>query len=377
MNMNLPIAIVQVGMCCPVGLSTGESAASMRAGVTRKSATAFRDAARRPIIVGHLGDSLLPDLDPEQPEHPDRAPSGFQDRLLRLAVLPLREALSNNPESRPLPLYLAGPDQADQAEQADQADQAEQAEQGAPALLSRLASQVDVDLDLDASRLFTAGRAGLFLALAAAREALLTGRHELLLVGGVDTYLDADRLAELERTRRLQTSGPQDAFVPGEGAAFLLLATHETRRRLARPALASLLALGLGREPGHRYSDEPMLGDGLSAAIRAAFETLPEMVEPIEPIELISSGLNGERGFAKEGAIALLRNRGQVADHVQLEHIAAFIGDAGAASAALALALTAHRLHRRLLTGPALVWAASDRAQRGAAILGADTHTTP
>jgi 3-oxoacyl-[acyl-carrier-protein] synthase-1 len=354
--MREALAIVRVGLCCPVGLDTAEVAASLRAGVSRKLETGFIDRNLEPIIVGHVEDADLPGL---APRLHDMRSSTLQRRLLRLATLPLREVLADHPAKSPPALHLAGPPAAGQTELVD------------GQFFAQLVAQAGQEVDVGASRLFSTGRAGFFAAVAAARDELFEARSEFVLVGGVDSYLDPARLAALDHERRLRTSGPQDAFTPGEAAAFMLLARRATCQRHQLQPLAWLLAVAVANEPGHHYSEQPFLGDGLTEAFRATFE---QVRSPLEPIRLMLAGLNGERLLAKEGGIALLRHRDRFHDELRIEHAAEYIGDAGAALAPLMLGATAHGMRAGISDGPALAWGSSDHGQRGALILCADTR---
>lgn len=353
--MREPLAIVHVGLCCSVGLDTAETAASLRAGVSRKTETGFIDGNHEPIVVGHIDDADLPRLAPQLRELRSNA---LQRRLLRLAMLPLQEVLAAYPAKSAPALYLAGPQPGrGQMELVD------------GQLIAQLVAQAEQAVDVGQSRVFSTGRAGLFAAVAAARDELFDGRSEFVLVGGVDSYLDHARLSMLDRERRLRTSGPQDAFTPGEAAAFVLLASRSTCQRYQLRPLAWLLAVGLANEPGHHYSEQPFLGDGLAAAFRATFE---QVSSPLEPIRLVLAGLNGERLLAKEGGIAMLRHSDRFHDDLQIEHAAEYVGDAGAALAPLMLGAAAHRMRAGTSTGPALLWGSSDQGQRGALIMRAD-----
>lgn len=356
--MREPLAIVRVGMCCPIGLDTVETASSWRAGVSRKTETRFVDRELEPIIVGHVDDALLPGL---VAQLQGVRSNSLQRRLLRLATSPLQEVLDGYPGGVAPPLYLATAQPAPR-----------QAELVSGQLLAQTVAQAERAVDVGASRVFSLGRAGLFAAVAAARDELLDGRSEFVVVGGVDSYLDHKRLAGLERDRRLRTSGPQDAFTPGEAAAFVLLARRATCQRHDLRPLAWVVAVGLGNEPGHRYSQEPFLGDGLAAAFRETFEGV---LAPLERIRLVLAGLNGERMFAKEGGIALMRHRERFDDRVRIEHAAENVGDAGAGLAPLMLGATAYRMRQGTAVGPALVWGACDQGLRGALILRAHETT--
>lgn len=354
MPLKEPLAVIDAGVLCPVGLDVAQATASMRAQIHRKQETGWLDLRHEEIVLGEVPDTVLHPLRPAvarvQP-----ADSPLRARLLQLAAPALQEALEAAAAAgaQPPPLLLAGPPAAADAEPIVD-----------PAFVEQLGAQAEVDLDLPACRV-TSGRAGVFTALGWAAE-LLEGRHELVVVGGVDSYADEQRLAELQREGRLQTSGPQDAFTPGEGAAALLVTTRTIARHAGWQPLALITGLEQAQELGHWYSEQPHRGDGLAVAITRL------LAEHDTPISHVVTSLNGERLFSREWGVAMVRNHASFTDPLQLEHPAEFTGDMGAALAPLMLAVTATQLADGRCAGPSLVWAASDHAERGALLLSAD-----
>ncbi len=323
----------------------------MRAQIHRKQEAGWIDQRCEDIVLGGVPDIVLGPLLPavaraQPPESPLRA------RLLQLAAPPLQEVLEAAAAAGVAapPLLLAGPPAATDAEPIVDA-----------AFVEELGAQAEVELDLSASRV-TSGRAGVFAALGWAAE-LLEGKHELVVVGGVDSYADEQRLGDLEREGRLQTTGPQDAFTPGEGAAFLLVTTRTVARHAGWQPLALITGLEQAREPGHWYSEQPHRGDGLAVAITRL------LTDHSPPIAHVVTSLNGERMFSREWGVAMVRNHESFTDPLQLEHPAEFTGDMGAALAPFMLAITATQMADGRHEGPSLVWAASDHAERGALLL--------
>jgi 3-oxoacyl-[acyl-carrier-protein] synthase-1 len=373
--MKEPLAILRVGMFCPVGLDAEQATASIAAGMPRKQETSFRSNQGDRIVMGHLPEDVLPPLAPELAAASTK-PTSLVARLLRIATPALQEVLGGPygassgeapaSASRGLPhglaggppLFVAGPEP----------------EPGEPALvtgvlLGQLARQARVPLALEASRLFPSGRAGFFAALQEANGKLLApGAAEFVVVGGVDSYFDADRLSRLEHEQRLLTTGVQDAFTPGEGAAFLLLASRAACVRHRLEPLAWILAVGTAEEPGHRYSERVHRGDGLSATFEQVFRAIGERAGIVR---VVMAGLTGESFHAKEWGVACVRHRKAFADPLRVEHPAEYTGDAGAALAPMMLGMTALELKGKRLEGPVLVWTASDGAERGAVLVSA------
>ena len=341
--------ILRVGMVTPVGLSAQATAAALRAGVSRISETPFFDHGGDPIAMGQLPAAfwqasedfsvLSDDLDEDE-------------RVLRavaLAAAALRDCLGEDSALRQVPLFLAAPEPLF----GQTADSGER-------ICKRLSEFLPGLCDDAASRSFPAGRAGGMLALQAALEWLSAHPEQQVLIGGADTFFDAELLETLDSESRIHGKTLGDGLLPGEGAAFLLLGAAQTS------AVAEIVAVGVGREPGHRYSPEPCRGDGLSAAVRQLFTGAGSA---IRDIHTIYASLNGESLQAYEWGIAALRSRSHLAADFRVHHPADCIGDVGAASAPLLLGLAALGIERGYRPAPALIWCASDLDCRGAALV--------
>jgi 3-oxoacyl-[acyl-carrier-protein] synthase-1 len=346
-----PLAIVDAGVLCPLGLDVVQAAASVRAQIHRKVESGWLDLKNQRVVLGSVPDELLPPLPPAL-ARARPAIDPLRARLLQLAVPALQEvlgALGERGAVRP-PLLLVGPHvDPPRPPLVDEA------------FLAQLEALAAVKLERSASTTST-GRAGLFAALGTAAR-LVAGGRPFVVVGGIDSHADEVRLGQLERQGRLQTTGPQDAFTPGEGAAFLLVTTRALARDAGMRPLALVSALAVGHEVGHVHSSETHLGDGLSG-------TLTHLLAGAgQRIAHVVAGLNGERIFAREWGVAMVRNREAFAEPLLLEHPAEFTGDLGAALAPFMVAVTALHMAEGRTPGPTLVWAASDHAERGALLL--------
>lgn len=370
-----PLGIINIGIFSPVGLDAAQTSASIRAGVHGTREHAMVGGLRRPIVMGHMPEDVLPPLI-AQVDAPEAELPPLQRRLMQLATPALHEVLAaqvvegatpGRREPRypsPLlppgldalpPLLLAGPEPAPGQE-----------EQITYPFLNRLVLQAGVSVDPSSSRGFETGHAGFFAALRYAQtDVFEAGRAELAVVGGVDSYLDGARIESLHQEGRLRTRGPQDAFTPGEAAAFCLVAPRQVCRRRNLEPIAWIDGVGVAQEPGHRYSQEPHRGDGLADAIAQVFGPPPSS---FPPVSRVMAGLTGERLPAKEWGVAYLRNREHFAEALRIDHSAEYTGNAGAALAPLMLGVATSAL-RTATAGPTLVWASSDRGQRGALLV--------
>lgn len=346
--MSQPLAVVRIGACCPVGLDAAQTAASLRARISRKRDTPLLDGNLQPVVMGYLDDEHLPPL--AQSLRKRRRASPIEPRMLRLAGGPLREVLSAEFSGAVLPLLIATPPPLSDHPFVSND------------FVAFLGEQAERTLVLESSRTLPDGHTGMFAALMAARDQLLGPRRaEFVIVGGVDSYLEDERIAALEHAGRLRTRGPQDAFTPGEAAGFIVLTTEASCRHRGITPLAWITHIALAG-PGER------LDASLAHACRSVLDAA-RGPDAASPIPLVMAGLGGESHTARAWGVTHVRNREHFATPLRIEHPAEWIGDCGAALAPIMI--TTAILHMRAGTapGPALVWACSDSGQAGALLL--------
>jgi 3-oxoacyl-[acyl-carrier-protein] synthase-1 len=342
-------AIVGMGMITAVGLNVAQSAASVRAGTDRFTETSIYDKRFQPFVMSILPDDVLPPLSPELEKVVGL--TSRQIRMLRLAAPALQETVEGVSGLKSIPLYLGGAEPL-----------TDRPAPVAELFLKHLSIQAEVEFDLAASRVFLDGRAAGLVALKEAMEALATGKAESVLVGGVDTFLDLYLLGTLDMENRILGPGIMDGFIPGEGAAFLLLTKQNRAATLGKPALGSLSPVSMGFEDGHLYSEQPYRGDGLAGAFTGFFGA----GNVTEPIRELYSAMNGENHWAKELGVAFIRNSAAFDPSYGMHHPADCIGDTGAASGIILTIIAATGIYRGYRRSPALVSCSSDRGVCGA-----------
>jgi 3-oxoacyl-[acyl-carrier-protein] synthase-1 len=344
-----PAEILGVGVFSPVGATAAQTAASLRAGISRTRSSPHFDRFGQALVMGFFDQDVLPG-----PCH-ELVLSGLGPRgkrLVQLAAPALGEALAGIPS--PVPLLLGLPEPTEAAPEALGVQWVE-----------LLAEQSGCALDGGRSVPYFAGRAAGLLALEGALELVGGGGAELVVAGGVDSYFLGALIRALDQEGRLHTGELPDGFIPGEAAAFLLVGAPGAGRRLGRTPLARIAGIGTGREPGHLYSAEPYRGAGLAEAFAALFAAAPVT----ETVATVYAGLNGESFWAKEWGVAQIRSSARFSGSMRLEHPVDAMGDPGAALGPLMVAVAALGLSRGKLAGPCLVWCSSDREQRAAALL--------
>ena len=307
---------VGLGLACPLGLRSRPAITAMAAGITR-----FVEREDVASADGPVKASMLHALDPRWPR---------ADRIAWLARHALTEVLAGLSEVGPLPCVLALP----APEVGPRVDM--QALRRALADV-RTASGARVQLVLS-QRPIEEGRAGVFQALETALALLALGRERLVLVGGVDSLVDHATLDALARRNRLLGRTNPDGIIPGEGAAFVLLGHPSVVAR--QHTLALVRSVAVAREP------QPFATQGAtistSAGLSAAFRTL--RMELGERTDEVFAATTGEVYFGREFAHAYLRNAALMPEPLRHTPISGSLGDAGAASGAIALVQAIARL---------------------------------
>jgi 3-oxoacyl-[acyl-carrier-protein] synthase I len=344
------VVIVGTGLMCSVGLTSREVAIAARARTMRFEESPVFDHRFAPVAAGLVPDEALPPL--RKHVAADMTLPARVLRMLRLATVPLQESASALPAARTA-LFLALPETTTTLPL------------DPSAFLQALAHQVPGVFDPTTSQANCLGRAGGLFAVGDAVAAVISGRAEVAIAGGVDTYFDLFVLGMLNSERRIKSPSTLDGFIPGEGAAFLLLASPRVAAARGLRAFARVGPVARGAEPGHLYSEQPYRGDGLADTIRSAVSDAAASL----PVSHVYSSMNGESHWAKEWGVAFLRSRKAFDEQHSMAHPADCYGEIGAASGPMMVALSALGIDGGRLPGTTLVYASSDRGARAAVLL--------
>jgi 3-oxoacyl-[acyl-carrier-protein] synthase-1 len=336
--------IAAVGARTPLGLRAAPAAAALRAGIS-----ALRE---HPFMIDRLGDPMPAALDARL----DPALMGTP-RLLALAESALREAcgpLDGAPGGvRRLPLYLALPELRPGFTDAE-------------AVASGLGRLPDLPVRVAELKVSTDGHAAGLLALAAALDTIREGEADACLVGGVDSYFHPDTMDWLDQNRQLAGADGRSAFIPGEGAAFLLVASEAACLRMGVEPRVRVAAAAVGRETKLIKTEDICLGEGLTATVQAAAAALASP----DTINDVICDINGERYRGEEWGFVCLRASQWFDDPTGYRAPADAWGDVGAASGPLFAMLAFQAAARGYARGPrTLLWASSEAGLRGAALL--------
>jgi 3-oxoacyl-[acyl-carrier-protein] synthase-1 len=341
------IAIIELGLCTPLGLTTRASQVEIAAGTVRFCETDVLDDSGEPLRA-----SMLSLLEPELTR---------MERMTSLAVTALQEPLkaASALGIEQLPLLLSLPER----ESGSFFDQ--------KALLEALvANTASPRLEIAESMLFPEGRAGFFRALAEASRLLKSRRAVWVLVGGVDSMCDRDSLSHHARSGRSLGAESRDGILPGEGAGFFLLTSTLPSRQHRVSPRGWIVACALSHEPNDFLQREPNLARGLTEAFR---QLRSHPVAGARRVDHLLSCQTGEMFWAQEFNAAYLRNAQLMPEPLTMSLVAESLGDVGAAAGSLQLGSALHLLKKREhvhgTPGRALVYGCADAGHVGACVV--------
>ncbi|HHI92320.1 MAG TPA: hypothetical protein ENK04_02225 [Gammaproteobacteria bacterium] len=340
------VQVIGAGMVTPVGGNAVTTAAAVAAEVSSVQETSFRNKHYMPIKMAQVPDGALPEIN-EKLKNSLLLPR--QHRLLRLAAAALVQLKGLLPAGQTLPLYLALPEHLPGYTTPLRGN-----------FIEQLALQSGIPLNVADSLIADIGRAGSLYAIEKAVQYFDKTGNDYLLIGGVDTYKDPRLLAKLDAEDRLNVQGVLDGFIPGEGAAFLLLASDRVNASHI-PHPVRLYRPGTALESGHRYNEEPYRGDGLADAVREALQQAESA-----KIQSVWSSMTYESYGAKEFGVALLRNSAAFTEPLDTQHPVDAFGDMGAATGCALAGMIAAAAQRRVSFHHYLLCCSSDQAHRAA-----------
>ena len=342
------IYIAGIGMITPIGAHTAMTAAAVRAGVSAYQASRHYNRQSQQITMAGVPAEVFSTMPEEIEEN-----NGYReqhDHIIKMAILALREALSGQSITKPVPLILVMPEERPGITCIKP-----------EALIKNLVNQKDLLLHADLVRCIYSGRAGGIQGLELAAHYLNHQKADFVLLGGSDSHCHALRIEELDKQGRLLAPGNKDGFAPGEAAGFLLLTRHPQKAMVREDHIIAISPPGLSQEPGHLYSDEPYRGDGLDQAFKQALNGYAGT-----GIKTIYSSMNGEHHWAKEYGVAYIRNQASFHDPAKVEHPADCYGDLGSATGPVLIGLAAVDLLKKPGLATHLVYSSSDGALRAA-----------
>lgn len=338
--------IAATGMITPVGMNAEMTLASVKAGINVYQNSSFINKQQYPMKLAKVPDDALGDLNASIDISQI---TGQEKRMLSLASSAVLQIYEYFSPSSPIPIFIAGPESIPGKEIDVSSD-----------FIENIQLATGVAFDKSNSAILNEGRAAGIKLLEMIFDYMENEESKYALLVGVDSYLDAALLSALDEENRVLTETSANAFAPGEAATALLL-IHERVFHKSPDVLATIYRPGLEEEEGHRYSEEPMRGDGLSKAISVAIDNSEN-----QKINNVFSSFNGESFHSKEYGVAMMRNSFAFSDGYKHEHPADCFGDLGAAFAPTLIAMASHMVHSSGDDSASLVFCSSEKALRGA-----------
>lgn len=350
--------VTALGLMTPVGWDTVTACASIRAGLARPSLLedfplGNIETATDTFPVGHtvtgltdgfvllgrwgrLLDGALESLwSSGQVPGPDDA--GFWQATASIVVMP--------------PLVGARMDNADDDE-------------GEAMLLARACLRGP--LARQDTMVLAGGSVGIVPALRKAQALLRARQFSRVLIAAVDSYIDPLSISWLLESRRLKYEDVPAGLQPGEAAACVLLETEPAARERGAAPILRVSGLGEGRDAS--ITDEATnVGRGLAGAIESGLAEAA--IKGLFAGDIISDQ-NGEAWRAQEFGGACAQLAGRLSPATRTVYPARSLGDVGAASAAVALAVAGRSFARGYASSrQALILASSERGESAALVV--------
>jgi len=322
------IYIVGAGAQTPVGRNYRAAAAAVRCGISAYAEHPFMiDRHGEPMIVARADW-----LDPRMPA---------AERVEKLAVDAAREALPKTlPDDVTIGLHLAISSDLFRERRTRRITTGN--------FLAALSNPT-----LSEPKVFADAHAAGMLALESAVADIRSGQLDFCLVGGVDSYVDPERLESVDFAGRLHSVNNSWGFTPGECAAFVLLASGQAVVSCGLGPLSQVCAVATATEPHPAGTDTVCIGEGLTEAFRA-------VLDASTPVSDTYCDLNGETYRADELGFAVCRLSAFFENAGQFTAPADCCGDVGAASVLLNLILSQSAWVGGYACGDcALVWSSS------------------
>lgn len=313
-----PLAVLSTGLVTSVGMNAPASCAAFRAKLTNPAETRFVDSDGKWIMAHEVS------LD---------QPWRGRTKLVRMAAMAIEEALGDVPRAQwpSVPLLLCV------------------AESGRPGRLSGLDDRLLVEIMqvlgvrfAPSSATVPEGRIAVAVALSLARDMVQHQGAPRVLIACTDSLLSWQTLSHYERADRLLTGRNSNGFMPGEGAAALLVGDARTGTHLFCEGI------GFADEAAHIDSEQPLRADGMAQAIRVA---LAQAEHAMHEVDFRITDLSGEHYYFKEAALALSRTLRQRKEEIDLWHPAECIGEAGSVVGGAVISLAYAACHKRFDKG--------------------------
>ena len=340
------LSVTGIGMVSPVGHSAGQTCASLRAGITRfAELDGVVDRYGEPIIVARVQGFGTAD------QH--------LERLRRIGIASCREAIASLPHGelaqRKVTLSVLCKDAKRPGIAVDRDGFLE-------SMVAEMGLPVSTTL-----KVYSDGNAAGMKVLLDAQYRIAADPQAIELLWGIDSLLDLQTLAYLERAHRLKTPSQPRSAIPGESSVCLVVQADTAAMQRGVQRYCRIEGIGTAVEPAPVGSDAPCLGEGLTTAIYGAVDMAQWHKDDVTQVY---ADLNGEIYRTHEWMLASCRTL----SGPEMTHPADCLGDIGAAFSPLLIGMAAIALDRGYARSKRiLVFCSSDSGLRGCACIAGST----
>jgi 3-oxoacyl-[acyl-carrier-protein] synthase I len=332
--------VIGVGVCSSLGLDAESSLAAAEAGLSRMVETSAFGTGDSVAVCAPL--ELLP-LDTARGR-----------RIHWLAGAAYLDLMRRFPEWKrvDLPVLLVGPEPT--------------ADHDVPRdfMITNLRELSDAAVPRPVSDWWEPGGRGGWFAAAKRALALLAAGEPLVALAAVDSDCDPNSLLRLSRRKALLGGDNQQGRIPGEGAAFVLLARPDVPRQISARPLAWIGGIRTGTEPRHLLQPRSTTAEGLTRAFAELRAALPDW-----RADAVYSSQPGTNHWGREFKLAALRNASLLPEPMNYITLHGELGDCGAASAPMQLAFAMLRFERGDALRRVLIYGESDDGALGACLI--------
>ncbi|PRP97430.1 3-oxoacyl-(acyl carrier protein) synthase [Enhygromyxa salina] len=333
-------AVVGVGVCSSLGLDAESSLAAVEAGLSRMCTTEAFGTGDTTAVCAPL-ELLGVDTARGRRVH-WLAGTAYLDLMRRFADWKRVE----------LPLIMVGPEPV--------------ADHDVPRdfMITHLRELSDAAVPRPVDGWWSAGGRGGWFAAVAKAHALLAGGEPLVLIGAVDTDCDPASLLRLSRRGALLGDDNPQGRIPGEAAAFVLLARPDVPRQIKARPWAWINAHHSGTEPRNLLQPKSTLAEGLTrlfAQLRDAY--------PSWRADAVYSSQPTTNHWGREFKMASLRHAELMPEPMNYASLHDELGDCGAATAPIQLAFAGLRFSRGDALRRVLIYGESDDGTLGACLV--------
>lgn len=288
-------------------------------------------------------------------------------KLLQIATPALLDCIKNiniaGLGNEAIPLYLGLPQESSEA-----------ALEEHNTIIPWLKQFSGINIDTKKSRFFSMGRSAGIIALHEAIEHLNNSENDCIIVGAVDSLLDLKTLSELYTENRITDYNDNNGLIASESATFLIITESSGLQNLK---IASIAATITGEEEKTRDTFIEEMPKNFGEMINQMLKNIggsnlqsSDLKSSDLQINTVYHSFNGEKEWVYEWGACQEINKDFInIEGCRYENTSLFIGDTGAATGLLHMAIAADSISQGTIKSPSLISASSDEIHRAAAIL--------